>query len=130
MFFKLFLIFTIIPVIELALLIKIGTIIGTLNTILLVIFTAMLGAYLVKMEGLGVMTRFQQNMHEGRFPAEEIFDGALILIAGALLVTPGVTTDIIGFLLVIPSSRLIIKQYLKKYIQYRMSITDIRINRF
>ena len=130
MFFKLFLIFTIIPVIELALLIKIGTVIGTLNTIMLVIFTAMLGAYLVKMEGVGVITRFQKNMLEGRFPAEEIFDGALILIAGALLVTPGVTTDFIGFLLVVPSSRLIIKRYLKKYIQYRMSITDIRIRRF
>ena len=130
MFFKLFLIFTIVPVIELALLIKIGTIIGTLNTIMLVIFTAMVGAYLVKMEGIGVITRFQQNMLEGRFPAEEIFDGALILIAGALLVTPGVTTDIVGFLLVIPASRLVIKQYLKKYIQYRMSITDIRIRRF
>jgi len=130
MFFKLFLIFTVVPVIELALLIKIGTVIGTLNTIMLVIFTAMLGAYLVKMEGIGVITRFQQNMMEGRFPAEEIFDGALILIAGALLVTPGVTTDMIGFLLVIPASRLIIKQYLKKYIQYRMSITDIHIRRY
>ncbi|MDH3972643.1 MAG: FxsA family protein [Deltaproteobacteria bacterium] len=130
MFFKLFLIFTIVPVIELALLIKIGTVIGTLNTIMLVIFTAMLGAYLVKMEGISVITRFQQNMLEGRFPAEELFDGALVLIAGALLVTPGVTTDLTGFLLVIPSSRLIIKQFLKKYIKYRMSITDIHIRKF
>lgn len=130
MFFKLFLIFTVVPVIELALLIKIGTIIGTLNTVLLVIFTAMLGAYLVKMEGIGVITRFQKNMYEGRFPAEEIFDGALILISGALLITPGVATDLMGFLLVIPATRLIIKQYLKKYIQYRMSMTDIHIRRF
>lgn len=127
--FKLFLIFTIIPVIELTLLIKIGTIIGTLNTILLVIFTAMVGAYLVKMEGLGVMMRFQQNMSEGVFPGEEIFDGALILISGALLVTPGVATDLVGFLLVFPASRQIIKKYLKDYLRRRIDRNTIDIKR-
>ena len=130
MFFKLFLIFAIIPVIELALLIQIGSVIGTLNTIILVIFTAMLGAYLVKMEGIGVITRFQQNMLEGRFPAEEIFDGALILVAGALLVTPGITTDLVGFLLVVPASRMYIKHFLRKYIEYKMSIRTINIRKF
>ena len=130
MFFKLFLLFTIIPVVELALLIKIGTVIGTLNTVILVIFTALVGAYLVKIEGISVLTRFQQNMLEGVFPAEEIFDGALILIAGALLVTPGVATDVIGFLLVFPLSREIIKKHLKRYVRNRISTVDIRINRF
>jgi len=130
MFFRLFLIFAVVPVIELALLIQIGSVIGTLNTIMLVVFTAMLGAYLVKMEGIGVVTRFQQNMLEGRFPAEEIFDGALILVAGALLVTPGITTDIVGFLLVVPASRIVIKRFLKKYIEYKMSINTINIRKF
>ncbi len=126
MFFKLFLLFTIIPVIELTILIKIGTLIGTLNTVMLVIFTAMAGAYLVRMEGLGVIYRFQQNMQEGRFPAEEILDGAMILVAGALLVTPGVATDIIGFLLVFPSSRRVIKISLRRYIERRISTINIR----
>ena len=126
MFFKLFLLFTIIPVIELTILIKIGTLIGTLNTVMLVIFTAMAGAYLVRMEGLGVIYRFQQNMQEGRFPAEEILDGAMILVAGALLVTPGVATDIIGFLLVFPSSRRMIKISLRRYIERRISTINIR----
>lgn len=126
MFFKLFLLFTIIPVIELTILIKIGTLIGTLNTVMLVIFTAMAGAYLVRMEGMGVIYRFQQNMQEGRFPAEEILDGAMILVAGALLVTPGVATDIIGFLLVFPSSRRMIKISLRRYIERRISTINIR----
>lgn len=126
MFFKLFLLFTIIPVIELTILIKIGTLIGTLNTVLLVLFTAMAGAYLVRMEGMGVIYRFQQNMQEGRFPAEEILDGAMILVAGALLVTPGVATDIIGFLLVFPSSRRMIKISLRRYIERRISRVNIR----
>ena len=126
MFFKLFLLFTIIPVIELSILIKIGTLIGTLNTVMFVIFTAMAGAYLVRMEGLGVIYRFQQNMQEGRFPAEEILDGAMILVAGALLVTPGVATDIIGFLLVFPSSRRMIKISLRRYIERRIRTVNIR----
>jgi len=129
MFFRLFLIFTIIPVVELALLIKIGTVIGTLNTVMLVIITAMVGAYLVKMEGLGVMMRFQQNMADGIFPGEELFDGALILISGALLVTPGVATDFIGFLLVFPASRQMIKKLLKDYIKRRMDSGTIDIRR-
>jgi len=126
MFFKLFLLFTIIPVIELTLLIKIGTIIGTMNTVMLVLFTAVVGAYLVRMEGLGVIYRFQQNMQEGRFPGEEILDGAMILVAGALLVTPGVATDIIGFLLVFPSSRRMIKISLRRYIERRITTVNIR----
>ncbi len=117
MFLKLFILFTVIPVVELAILIKIGTVIGTLNTVLLVIGTALLGAFLVKMEGLNVMYRFQRNVLEGVFPAEEIFDGAMLLVAGALLITPGVLTDILGFLLVFPASRRVIKDIIRRYIE-------------
>ena len=73
MFFKLFILFALIPVIELAILIKVGSIIGIGYTILLVIGTAMIGAYLVRLEGLNIMLRFQKNISEGIFPAEEIF---------------------------------------------------------
>ena len=82
-----------------------GSIIGVGYTVLLVIGTAMIGAYLVRLEGLNIMTRFQKNMNEGIFPAEEIFDGAMVLVSGALLLTPGLVTDIFGFLLVFPPSR-------------------------
>lgn len=129
MLFRLFLLFTIIPVVELALLIKIGTIIGTMNTVVLVIATALLGAYLVRIEGIGVINRFQSNLTEGVFPAEEIIDGAMILIAGALLVTPGVLTDVVGFLLVFPISRRFIKRFLRVYIEKKISDKNIRIHK-
>lgn len=129
MFLRLFLIFAIVPVIELGLLIKVGTLIGTLNTIVLVIATAMVGSYLVRMEGLTVIYRFQQNMQEGIFPAEEILDGAMILVAGALLVTPGVLTDIIGFSFVFPMSRMAIKRLLRRYIDKKIATMNIRIHR-
>ncbi len=129
MFFRLFLIFAIVPVIELSLLIKVGTLIGTLNTIILVITTAMVGSYLVRMEGLSVMNRFQRSMMEGVFPAEEIFDGAFILVAGALLVTPGVFTDLLGFLFVFPASRRGIKKALRRYLEKQLSSRTIHINK-
>jgi UPF0716 protein FxsA len=130
MFFKLFLIFALIPVIELSLLIKIGSIIGTFNTIAIVILTAIIGAYLVKLEGLGIMYRIQQNMQEGIFPAEELINGMMILMAGALLLTPGFFTDVIGFLMVFPVSRRVIKRIARRYIEKKISSMDVRINRF
>ncbi|RMF96900.1 MAG: FxsA family protein [Candidatus Schekmanbacteria bacterium] len=117
MFFKLFLLFTIVPIIELAILIKAGTIFGVFNTIAIVIITAIAGAYLVKLEGLNVLYRIQENISNGIFPAEELLDGLLIFIAGALLLTPGFVTDILGFLMVFPPTRRILKEIIKKYIK-------------
>lgn len=130
MFFKLFLIFVLIPVIELSLLIKVGSIIGTMNTIVIIILTAVIGAYMVRLEGLGVMYRIQKNMLEGVFPAEELINGMMILIAGALLLTPGFFTDAIGFLMVFPASRNVIKKIVRTYIEKKMSSTDVEIRRF
>lgn len=120
MFFKLFLIFTIVPVVELYLIIEVGSRIGALNTISLVIVTAAVGAYMVKLEGLGVMARLQRNMQDGVFPAEELLDGMLLLVAGALLLTPGFLTDVFGFLAVFPLTRGLIKKVVKKYMESRM----------
>lgn len=128
MFFKLFLIFALIPVIELALLIKIGSFIGALNTIFIVILTALIGAYLVRTEGLGVMYRIQKNMQEGIFPAEELINGAMILTAGAMLLTPGFFTDIIGFLMVFPVSRESIKKIARRYIKKKINSDEIEID--
>ena len=128
MFFKLFLIFSLIPVIELALLIKVGSFIGALNTIIIVILTAIIGAWLVRMEGLGVMYRIQKNMQEGIFPAEELINGAMILVAGAMLLTPGFFTDIIGFLMVFPVSREFIKKIARRYIKKKINSDEIEIH--
>ncbi len=117
MLFKLFLLFTIVPAIELALLITIGTRIGALNTIVIVLATGFIGAYMVRAEGLDVVRRLQRTMAEGAFPAEEILDGVMVLVSGALLITPGIMTDIIGFLMVIPRSREPIKRLIKIYLK-------------
>jgi UPF0716 protein FxsA len=117
MFFKLFLIFILVPVVELALLIKVGTLIGTLNTVVLVIGTALAGAFLVRLEGINVIYRFQRNLAEGIFPAEEIFDGALLLVAGAVLITPGFLTDILGLLIVLAPSREVLKGLIRRYVE-------------
>lgn len=130
MFFKLFLIFAVVPLLELGVLIKIGTHIGAMNTIALVILTAIVGAYMVRQEGLGVLYRMQRDMNEGIFPADEIINGAMILVAGALLLTPGVFTDLIGFMMVFPLSRNFIRKYVKRYIEKKISPRDIRINGF
>jgi UPF0716 protein FxsA len=90
----------------------------------------MVGAYMVRMEGIGVLNRIQQNMQEGQFPADEMINGVMILIAGALLLTPGVFTDIIGFLMVIPGSRNFIKRFVKRYIDKKMNTHEIHIDRF
>ena len=130
MFFKLFLIFAVVPLIELGILIEIGSHIGVFNTITLVILTAVVGAYMVRQEGLGVLYRIQKNMNEGQFPADELINGAMILVAGALLLTPGVFTDIIGFLMVFPASRNFIRKFITKYLEKKISPRDIRIDGF
>lgn len=122
MFFKLFLIFTIIPLIELAIIIELGRAVGTLNTVLIVVGTAILGAYLVRLEGINVIYRFRSNIRDGVFPAGEIFDGAILLVAGAVLITPGLVTDILGLLLVLPPSREIIKRLVKRYIERKFLV--------
>jgi UPF0716 protein FxsA len=129
MFFNLFLLFTIIPIIELAILIKVGSFLGVFNTVLIVILTAVVGAYMVRSEGIGVMYRIQKSMQEGVFPEEELINGAMILVAGALLLTPGFFTDVIGFIMVFPVSRNIIKKYAKKHIHKRIHPDEIEIHK-
>ncbi|UCG79287.1 MAG: FxsA family protein [Nitrospirota bacterium] len=126
MFLKLFLIFAILPIVELSLLIKIGTVIGTINTIAIVILTAIVGAYMVRMEGIGVWFRIQKSLAEGIFPADELISGIMILVAGAVLLTPGFVTDAIGFLMVFPYTREHIKRLLKKYFEKRITTIHIQ----
>ena len=114
MIFKLFLIFTLIPFVEIYLLIKIGSHLGAFNTVVIVIITGLLGAYLAKMEGLQTMIRLREALMRGETPAGQIFDALLILIAGIVLITPGFLTDIAGILILIPQTRLILKKWLRK----------------
>lgn len=105
MFRFLFLLFIVIPIIEIALLMQIGQWIGVWPTITIVIITAWLGAKNVKQQGISTLNSVQTKMAQGQAPSEEIVSGLMLLIAGVLLLTPGFATDIFGLSLLIPSFR-------------------------
>ena len=119
MLLKLFLAFTIIPIIEIYLLIEIGSMFGALTAVTLVILTGFLGAFLARMQGLQTLYRIQESLSEGRMPSGELLDALLIVIAGLVLLTPGFLTDSAGFLLLIPATRNSIKYWLRRQIELR-----------
>jgi UPF0716 protein FxsA len=129
MFFKLILAFTLIPVAEIYLLIKLGGAIGALNTVLVVILTAVTGAALARLEGARTLLQLRSNMEQGVMPAGELLDALLIFVAGVVLLTPGFLTDAAGLLLLVPVTRKVIKQWLKKRIQHTMHYRTIDIDR-
>lgn len=110
---KLLALFLLIPIVELALLIEIGRRIGTIATLGLIVLTGMLGASLAYHQGFGTLRRMQAEVAEGRIPAGSLIDGLLILVAGAVLLTPGILTDALGFLCLVPFTRGIIKKILR-----------------
>ncbi|MBW1980127.1 MAG: FxsA family protein [Deltaproteobacteria bacterium] len=114
MFLKLFLGFTLVPIAEIYLLIKIGSHIGALNTIAVVIVTGILGASLARLQGLQTLVRVRQSLEHGELPAEEMLDALLIFVAGVVLLTPGFITDLAGLALLIPQSRNRFKRWLRK----------------
>jgi UPF0716 protein FxsA len=107
----LFLVVLIIPFAEIYLLLQVGSIIGALPTILLVVFTAALGAWLLRLQGFATFRRFQENLAQGVIPAYEMIEGPIILLGGLLLLTPGFITDVLGLACLIPSLRKKIAQY-------------------
>ncbi len=118
MFFtKLLILFIIIPVVELYILIEVGKKIGSLPTIGIIVLTGILGAYLVKRQGFMILKKIQNDLNEGIMPGDSLIQGAIILIGGILLLTPGFITDIIGFVFLIPVSRLVVKKYLLKWLK-------------
>ncbi len=111
---RLFALFLIMPAAELALLVQVDKLIGFWPTIGLIVFTGLLGGYLAKREGISAWQRLNRRMTEGGLPGAELIDGVIILVAGALLVTPGVITDVVGFLGLLPPSRALIRRYVLK----------------
>lgn len=105
MFRFLFVLFIIIPIIEIALLIQVSDVIGGVATIALVVITAILGAKMVKQQGMGALQNAQTQMAQGQMPAKELFTGICVIIAGVLLLTPGIMTDVFGLLLLTPAIR-------------------------
>lgn len=116
----LIILFTAVPVVELALLIHVGGYIGAWNTIAIVILTGIAGALLAKSQGFYALYRIEAGINSGTMPGDEILGGLLILCGGVLFLTPGFITDAAGFLLLIPYTRNIFRKIISRKIQNRI----------
>ena len=112
----LFILFTIVPVLELTLLIKVGSYIGALNTVILTVLISTTGAWLARVQGFLVLQKIQNNLNQGIMPTEDMLDGMMILVGGILLLVPGFITDAIGLILLFPVTRWLVKQLSRRYI--------------
>ncbi|MCM3570689.1 FxsA family protein [Neobacillus mesonae] len=123
----LFLLIVVIPAAEIAVLLLSGKTIGIWPTILLILATGVIGAYLAKREGLQTIRRAQEQMSHGQIPGEAVLDGICILVGGVLLLTPGFITDITGFLLLFPPTRKVFKLLMMNSIRKRIEQGNIKI---
>lgn len=118
--------FLVVPIAELAVLIAVGGEIGVLNTIGLLILVSVVGAWLAKQQGIGVLRRIQSQLEAGRMPGAQLIDGFLILFAGALLITPGFLTDCLALGLLLPPTRAVVRGVLRRYFAARIVIRQVR----
>ena len=117
----LILLFILVPIVELAVIIQIGQLIGVWWTIALLLADSILGSLLMRQQGRAVWRRFQAAMAEGRVPARETIDGVLVIFGGALLLTPGFVTDIFGLVFLLPPTRAVLRHALVARFAHRMT---------
>lgn len=122
MFFRLLLLFTVVPLVELALLVWIGRQTSVLFTVALVLVTGVVGAALAKFQGWQTWWRIKLQLASGKVPGSALLDGLMILIAGVLLITPGILTDLVGFALLTPPVRAILRVRLAAWLTRRVSM--------
>ncbi|MFC1667804.1 FxsA family protein [Chlamydiota bacterium] len=120
MFQILFILLITVPLIEILLLLKIGAHIGIVPTIGLVILTGIAGVTLIRQQGLVIIFQMRELIRQGIFPENQLFDGILIFLAGALLLTPGFITDCIGFTLLLPDIRSQYRYWIKKWLKSKL----------
>ena len=130
MFLRLVLLFTVIPALEIYLLVQVGTSIGAVNTLLLIVATGVVGAHYARAQGFAVVRRLQASVDAGRLPAGELVDGAMLLVGGALLITPGLLTDALGFSLIFPPSREFWKRLVLGWLRGKIDRGEIQVRRF
>src|SRR5688572_19208291 len=126
MFAGLALLFLVVPFAELYVLLVVGSTIGFVETIGVLVLVSVVGAWLVKREGLGVLRRAEARVRQGSVPGRELVDGVLILFAGALLLTPGFLTDIVGVLLLLPPVRAALRGATVRWLRRRAIVTRYR----
>lgn len=120
------LVFVVVPFVELYVILQVGHAIGVLNTIGLLVLVSVVGAWLMKREGLAVVHRARVQMLDGRVPAAAVVDGVLVLFAGALLVTPGFVSDVFGILLLLPPTRAAVRAYGRRRLAARLTVLPPR----
>lgn len=113
--------FITVPIVEMIILIQVGTVVGVLATVFLVMLTAMIGVALLRAEGFATWQRLQARLHSGELPGLELLEGAMLLVGGALLLTPGFLTDSLGFCLIVPFVRTPIARRLLRHLRERAS---------
>ena len=124
MFLKLLLLFTTIPLVEIWLLLEISKRLGVLDTIALVVITGFTGAWLARSQGLQIFRHIQSELQQGKMPSDSLIEGLLLLIAGIVLITPGLLTDCAGILLLIPPTRKLLLIYVKKRFRQQYHIQN------
>ncbi len=115
----LFLLFTVVPLTEIAIFAWVGGQVGVLSTIMMVLVCAVAGSALLRQQGLSTLRRAQQVAAEGRLPSDELADGLVLVVSGVLLLTPGFLTDVIALLLLLPGVRHVVRRWLVKRIVAR-----------
>ncbi len=130
MLLKLILAFALIPVIEIYVLIEVGSVIGSLYTIGIILLTAVVGGYLARLEGTRTYLQIRSHLQQGIIPQNEFIDAMLIFAAGVVLLTPGFMTDLVGLLILFPPTRAPLRGLLKRWIRNRADRGTIHIRRF
>lgn len=124
---RLLLLFLLTPAVELGLLIQVDKLIGFGPTIGLIVATGIAGSYLARREGLNTWQRLNKRLQSGDLPGKELVDGVIILVAGALLVTPGVLTDVVGFIGLLPPTRALVRKVLMRRFQSKMEQGSMQV---
>ena len=122
MLLPLFLLFTLMPLLELWLLFQLSGVFGFWTTVSVVLLTGMVGAALARWQGFQTMFRIQTDLRAGKMPAQAMGDGVLILVAGVLLITPGVITDVVGLSLLLPPIRLGVRKGLQRWLAKHVQV--------
>jgi UPF0716 protein FxsA len=128
--FLLVLIFIVVPIAEIYVIIQVGQAIGALWTIALLIADSVIGARLLSWQGRSAWRRFQEALAEGRMPHNEILDGVMIILGGALLLTPGFITDLLGLFLLLPPTRAVIRRVLARSIRRRGAVARVVVRSY
>lgn len=122
---KLLILFVVLPLVELCLVLLLGQYLGVAWTLVFIIGTGILGTWLARTQGISTYQRIQQELSQGRMPTDSLIDGALILLAGILLISPGVLTDLVGILLMIPPTRILFRRWLIAWFKRNFKIQTL-----